>query len=135
MLLLLALACGPEPVTFAFDPASLDFGVVDFPPEMPDAGYAQQVLTITNTGETAGNLTLPEPDPEIFCIEGFSEANYPADLGEVRPGSSYLLKVGLCGYPPGKQDQLVETSIEIRTDGDPAVLVADVTFTPNRITD
>ncbi len=135
MFLLALSACGPEPVTFSFSPAVLEFGDVDFPPEMPDDGYAVEVLSITNTGETTGELTLPEPDPEVFCIGGFSEATYPADLGEVRPGSTYVLNVGLCGYPPSMQDQLVETRFEVRTDGDPAVLTVEVTFTPNRITE
>ncbi|MSQ02234.1 MAG: hypothetical protein EXR71_10145 [Myxococcales bacterium] len=132
---ILAAGCGPEPVSFSFEPATLEYGIVDFPPEMPDDGYAQMMLSITNAGETAGNLTLPEPDLDIFCIAGFVKENYPAELGEVRPGSTYLLDVGLCGYPPSMQDLLVETGFEVQTDGDPASLDVAVAFTPNRITD
>ncbi len=132
---LLLAGCGPEPVSFSFDPATLEYGIVVFPPEMPDEGYARMTLSITNTGETDGNLTLPEPDLDIFCIAGFVKENYPADLGEVRPGSTYILDVGLCGYPPGMQDLLVETGFEVETDGDPAVLEVAATFIPNRDTD
>ncbi len=131
---LLLAGCGPEPVSFSFDPATLEYGIVSFPPEMPEPAYESMVLSITNTGETDGNLTLPEPDLDIFCIAGFGKENYPADLGEVRAGSTYILNVGLCGYPPSMQDLLVETGFEVETDGDPAALDVAVTFTPNRIT-
>lgn len=135
MFALLTLACVQETVEFAFEPAVLDFGRVNFPPEMPDDGYAQLQLTVTNTGETDGHLTLPEPDAEIFCIEGFTTQEFPADVGEVNPGSAYVFTVGLCGYPPGTADSLVETALEITTDGLPETLTAPVTFTPNRMTE
>lgn len=137
MVLLLALGCGPEPVTFTITPASLEFGPVDFPPEdqMPAGGYAQKQVTVTNTGETDGVLSLPEPDPEVFCIAGFTTQEFPVDLGVVNPGSTYVFTVGLCGYPPGNDGVEVATSFDIDTDGDPATLTVPVTFTPNRITE
>jgi len=137
MLLLLALGCGPEPVTFSLSPATLAYGTVDFPPadQMPAGGYAQAQLTVTNTGETEGSLSLPEPDPEVFCIEGFTTQEFPVDIGVVKPGSTYLFNVGLCGYPPGNSGAEVSTSFDIDTDGDPATLTVAVTFTPNRITE
>lgn len=135
MVLLQLLACGPEPVTFAFEPASLDFGEVDFPPEMPDGGYAQLGLSVTNTGETDGVLSLPEPDPEIFCIAGFTTQEFPVNIGTVNPGSTYVFTVGLCGYPPGSAGTLLDTSFDIRTDGDPDTLTVPVSFTPNRVTE
>lgn len=130
-----ALACGPETVEFAFDPAVLEFGTVNFPPEMPDDAYAQLQVTVTNTGETDGHLTLPEPDPEIFCIDGFTTQEFPADVGEVNPGSAYVFTVGLCGYPPGTADSVVESGVDITTDGVPETLTVPVTFTPNRMTE
>lgn len=134
-LLFAALACAPEPVTFTVSPQPLAFGVVDFPPEMPDEGYAQEQVSVTNTGETTGSLTFPEPDPVVFCIPGVSDGGFPLDLGEVRPGSSYVVNVGLCGYPPGEAGEEVSVSFDLETDGDPATLTVEVTFTPNRITE
>ncbi len=46
--------CGPEPVEFTLSPETLAFGTVEFPPEMPDGGYAELLLTVTNSGETDG---------------------------------------------------------------------------------
>ncbi len=134
-LILAALACGPEPVEFTLAPEILEFGTIDFPPEMPDGGYADLQLTVTNTGETDGTLTLPEPDPEIFCIAGFTTQAFPVDVGAVNPGSAYVFTVGLCGYPPGNAGTEVSTSFDILTDGDPATLTVPVTFTPNRVTE
>ncbi|GDX79228.1 hypothetical protein LBMAG42_10390 [Deltaproteobacteria bacterium] len=134
MLAVLA-ACGPEPVEFTLAPEILEFGTVAFPPEMPDGGYAELQLTVTNTGETDGNLTLPEPDPEIFCISGFTTQEFPVDVGTVNPGSAYVFTVALCGYPPGNAGTEVSTSFDILTDGDPETLTVPVTFTPDRVTE
>jgi hypothetical protein len=134
-LLLLLTGCASETVTFSMSPQPLAFGAVDFPPEMPDGGYAVEMLSVTNTGDTTGSLTLPEPDPDIFCIAGFPEGSFPATLGEVGPGSTYILNVGLCGYPPGESGNLQQLSFDIETDGDPAILTVEVEFTPNRVTE
>jgi hypothetical protein len=134
-MLLLALACAPETVSFTVDPQPLDFGVVDFPPEMPDGGYAQAQVSVTNSGEAVGSLTFPAPDPEIFCIAGFPEENFPVELGEVKPGSTYLLNVGLCGYPPGEAGEPLSVGFDLETSGEPAVVFVEVQFTANRITE
>ncbi len=136
MLLLFAFGCGTETVSFSLTPESLDFGPVDFPSadQMPEGGYAQMELHVTNTGETDGNLSLPEPDPDVFCIAGFTTQEFPVDLDVVHPGSAYVFTVGLCGYPPGTEGTDVSTSFEIDTDGEPASIPVPVTFTPNRIT-
>jgi hypothetical protein len=133
--LLVALACGPEPVNFTVNPQPLAFGVVDIPPEMPDGGYATGVVEITNAGEEPAGLVFPAPDPEVFCIAGFPDDIYPVDFGEFAPGSTYALNVGLCGYPPGKGGNDLELGFDLETSGDPATITVQVTFTPNRITE
>ena len=135
MLLVALLGCGREPVTFTLTPELLDFGPVDFPPEMPEGGYAPLQLTVQNTGETDGALTLPEPDPLVFCIAGFTTQEFPIDVGAVNAGSTYVFTVGLCGYTPGTAETVVSTSFDIDTDGDPATLTVPVTFIPHRLTE
>lgn len=135
MLFALLAACGPEPVVFTLSPETLDYGVVDFPPEMPGDAYATQQLSVTNTGETDGVLELPEPDPDIFCIAGFTTQDFPAPVGTVGPGSTYVFNVGLCGYPPGDAGSEVTETFDIWTDGDPDTITVTVKFTPNRITE
>lgn len=134
MLLLLA-ACGRTPLEFDIAPNPLDLGVVDFPAEMPDDGYARGTVSFANVGDNAGVLTLPEYDAEVFCIAGFTTQAFPVEMGTVEPGSTYVLDVGICGYPPGDGGTEVSASFEVWTDGDPDTLVAEVVFTANRVTD
>ena len=134
-MVVLLLACGRTPLEFEISPQPLDLGVVDFPAEMPDDGYARGNISLANVGEDAGVLTLPEYDTEVFCIDGLTTQAFPAPMGTVEPGSTYVLDVGICGYTAGSAGTELTASFEVWTDGDPDTLVAEVVFTPNRITD
>jgi hypothetical protein len=132
--MLLLLACA-TPVEFTVTPETLDLGTVDFVAEMPEDGFAQGVVTLTNGGEEAVSLTMPEYDTESLCLLGFTTQELPVEMGVVNPGSSYQITVGICGYPPGSDGSLVGTSFDVWTDGDPDTLTVPVSFTPNRISE
>lgn len=134
-MILSLLACGDPELQFDISPSPLDLGTVDFVAEMPDEGYASGSVSLANVGETSAVLTMPEYDTEVFCIAGFTTQAFPVEMSEVKPGSTYVLTVGICGYPPGNAGEEVETSFEVWTDGTPDTLTVDVVFTPNRVTD
>lgn len=132
MVLLWSVACAPK-VEFNLVPDGLEFGVVDFAGEMPADGYAFDEVVLQNDGKATIVLTLPAYDTLRLCLKGFDvDREYPIELGEVAPGASYLLGIGLCSYVDGEVDTDVETRVDVRTDGAPDVLSIPVTFTPIR---
>jgi hypothetical protein len=127
-MLLTLLACAPAALTFT--PDTLDFGEVDFSGEMPDEGYASMTVTLAHEGGPSVQAWLPAYDFERLCLTGFPESfGYPADLGELSEGSSYVFQVGVCAYLPGEGDAPVSTELVVSADSD---IVLPITFTPVR---
>lgn len=127
--MLLLLGCAPT-VAVTANPDHLDFGQVIFGADMPEGGWAPiQETSLTNEGEEAVALQLPEPEPEL-CLDGFPDGEFPAELGVVDPGSSYILRVGICDYTPGDATSEVELPLLVDTPADPVTIT--VTFTPVR---
>lgn len=130
--MLLLLACAPAVVVTA-NPDRLDFGEVVFGADMPEGGWAAlQETSLTNEGEEAVALQLPEPESEL-CLDGFPAGVFPADLGIVDPGSSYILKVGICDYTEGDAGSEVEVPLLVDTATEPVTIT--VVFTPIRTED
>lgn len=123
------LACTPSVVVTA-NPDDLAFGDVVFGADMPEGGWAPlQETSLTNEGEEPVTLELPQPESEL-CLDGFPEEDFPASLGSVDPGSSYVLRVGICEYTPGDAGSEVEVPLLVDTPADPVTIT--ITFTPIR---
>ena len=97
---------------------------------MPEEGYAQKELTITNAGEESVSLSLEPYDTTWFCIEGFPPSEEPTALSTLSPGAFYILKVGICGHEPGSTDTTSELGIGLLTDGSPSRFEAKVLVAP-----
>ncbi len=128
-MLWLFFACVDEIVVVA-SPDALDFGEVHFGADMPKGGWAvPQEVSISNQGENAVVLSLPEPNADL-CLKGFAADAYPADLGEVSPGSAYVLSIGICEYQSGEATSEQAFALVVDTPGDTVEIA--ITFTPIR---
>jgi hypothetical protein len=128
----LATGCTP-PAGLVFSPATLAFGEVDFNGEVPDEGYATEVVTLTNEGKSTFVIALPEYDPDRLCLAGFGTQEFPVALGDLGPGAAYTFTVGVCGYVSGEIDTEVTTELEV--DSDDGAITLPITFTPVRPTE
>lgn len=131
MILLLA-ACGGNEITLVFEPDHLDFGEVDFAQEMPEGGYNPQEVTVRNQTEATVELTLLAYDTDHLCVGGFPNGDEATALGPLAEGSTYLLTIAICDYISGEGTTLVETQLDIGTDGKPSVFSLPISFTPIR---
>lgn len=132
--MILLLACA-RPYVIEVSPAVVDFGVVDFAVEMPEDGYPPEPVTITNKGEDVVlGLALASYDVERVCVQGTPSGDLPIPLGDVGPGSFYLLNIAVCGLVAGDLDEEVRTEVVLTTLGDPPSLTIPVTWTPVRDT-
>ncbi|MDP2317374.1 MAG: hypothetical protein Q8P41_31105 [Pseudomonadota bacterium] len=124
-------ACAPAR-GLEFDPAQLDFGEVDFTGEMPDTGYALLSVSVTNPGTRTETIALPAYDDDHLCLVGFGTQDFPVDLGDLAPGATYVLQVGVCAYVSGEVGSLVETGLEVDSDGPSGTINLPIAFTPVR---
>ncbi|HNC95769.1 MAG TPA: hypothetical protein PKY30_23120 [Myxococcota bacterium] len=129
-MLLWLLACGGPPVELEFSPDPLDFGEVPYTSDMPEGGFAQKELSITNIGEEEFNLSLAAHDEAWFCVEGIPDTNEVTELGLLNPGSTYLLQVGICDHAPGTFDSDQELELAFLTDGEPVRFALKVLIHP-----
>jgi hypothetical protein len=130
-MMLWLLACTRH-ADFDIEPSSLNFGEVTFEGEVPEEGYASQDVSYTNAGKATIALTLPPWDEDRLCLPGLDGFDTPYDLGDVDPGSTLRITVGICYYLPGEIDSEVSTQLDLETDGDPDTLTVPITFTPVR---
>lgn len=133
--MLLLLACAEPAVDINVSPDQLDFGEVQFTAEMPDEGFAQEEVVLTNASERETVLTLPPYDDDHLCIEGFDNDQLPQDLTSMTHQATYVLRVGICGYIPGEADSEVALTLTVQTDGTPSTVEIPITFTPIRVTE
>jgi hypothetical protein len=84
---------------------------------MPEEGFAQKDVEITNDSEVEIALGLPPYDPDHLCIEGFADPYAETELQSLGPGSFYILKVGICGHIAGEFDSQVETELSLTANG------------------
>jgi hypothetical protein len=123
-------ACAPKE-GLEFSPATLAFGEVDFAGEMPDGGYATEDVELSNAGKTTVSIELPAYDKDRLCLTGFdADGDFPVDLGDVDPGSTYRFTVGVCFYVAGEID--TEVATELVVDSDDGSVTLPITFTPIR---
>ena len=121
----------------SLSPPELAWGEVDFQGEpldctADDGGCDAMVVTLTNSGQGDLNLRLPYGyDGDHLCVEGF-DADAPLELGLLAPGSSYNLKISVCGYLAGERDSEVSGALQIETDGEPSQTTWPWSFTPVR---
>ncbi|MFZ5481335.1 MAG: hypothetical protein ACOZNI_31535 [Myxococcota bacterium] len=128
------VGCGE--VELEFSPGTLAFGEIDFSAELPEEGYAPETVTITNTGEKAGTLWLPEYDTERLCLAGFdADREYPVELGLAEPGDAYVLDVAVCGFGSGELETEVRIGVDVLVDDDPEPFTLPVTYTPVLVAD
>lgn len=132
LLLSLATGCTP-PAGLVFSPATLAFGEVDFTGEVPDEGYATEVVSLSNDGRKTLPIALPEYDPDRLCLAGFGTQAFPVALGDLDPGAAYTFTVGVCGYVSGEVD--TEVTTELAVDSDDGTVTLPITFTPVRPTE
>lgn len=126
--MLFLLAC--TSVELSFSPASLDLGEVDFAGEMPDGGYANETVTVTNVNGPTVALSLPEFDTDRLCLTGFDDREYPVSLGDLDEAGTYVFQIGVCAYLPGEETTTVVTELVVKADEDAFTL--PITFTAIR---
>ena len=100
MLVWLLFGCGAEGELTSF-PASIDWGEVNFRAEPDqDKGYDSRSIALTNTGEVPLNASISEVDLGLLRLEGFTDADLqlPIDLGNLNPGNSFTIYVGVWDY-------------------------------------
>lgn len=132
-MLFVLLACSEPAVEINTSPDELAFGDVEFTAEMPEGGFAQEDLVLTNASERETVLTLPPYDDDHLCIEGFDNDQLPQDLASMTQQATYVLRVGVCGYVPGEAESEVQLTLTINTDGTPSTVQVPVSFTPIRV--
>ena len=129
--MLLLVACAPK-VDLSIDPESLDFGDVEIGAEVPDGGFAEEDVVITNEGDAAVTLVLEAYSTEHLCVSGL-DGSVATELPEMSAGASYTLRVGVCGYAQGEEGSVLHEPLTISTGGDPATYSVDVSYTPIRV--
>ena len=136
--------CGGEG-SISLSPEFYNWGEVDFHAEecmdcACTGGCNSLDLWITNTGESAVNLMLPNGfDNDHLCIDG-STSEPQMSLGELEPMEQLLLRISVCGYLPGElniegeeEPTPVEGSMRI-TDDDGLINTSfDWSFVPVRL--
>ena len=128
MLGLFFIACNSGELT-AF-PSNLDWGEVDFREVPPEGGFAQEDISLTNTGTQNIDISLRGFDDKHLCLTGLE--GKAQDLGTLEPEQSYALRVGVCDYieEDGERDTLISGQIEITHTGANSPVYINWSFTP-----
>ena len=122
------IACNSGELT-AF-PSTLDWGDIDFREVPPEGGFAQQDISLTNTGTQNIDISLSVFNDVYLCLTGLD--GKPQELGTLEPEQSYSLRVGVCDYieENGERDTLISGQIEITHSGKNSPVSIDWSFTP-----
>jgi hypothetical protein len=125
-------ACGGAKGELLAEPASLDFGVIDFQQEVPSEGLNPQELALTNDTDAELLVEITGFDADHLCIPGVDAA--PSPITTLAAGESYSLFVGVCGYDSaaGERDSLVEGLLVFDAEGLEEALEVPWSFTPVR---
>ena len=131
--LALGMLAGCHPAALSVDPASLDWGEVDFQQDLPPNGYGEKQLTLTNTGERDLDIVLRDFPTDRFVLgtPPLALAD-PPTLEPLSPGQTVTLTVGVLDYESGELTTTVTGDFSFTADGLDSPAVATWSYTPIR---
>lgn len=131
--MLVLAACTP-PATLDASPQMIAFGDVYITGnERPEDGWAGIAeVKVRNDGDATVAARIEAYDHQALLLQGFDDLPAPLDLGDLAPGSEYLLRVGIAGYADGESDSVQEKTIEVGAELLDSPLVITVHYTPHR---
>jgi len=116
MLLLALFACSKTEI--GVTPTLLDWGEVDFHPEVPETGHEPLQISIVNTSEEDADVVISGfPDERFQLNVALLSVEDPPTLPTLAPLATHVITVGVRAYEEGERDTLVEGSFTLGADG------------------
>jgi hypothetical protein len=132
----LLAACAPDEGVLVLEPATIEWGEIDFQDTPPLYGFDQRQVDLVNEGSVDLEIRVLGYDRERLCLEGYEQEDGSFDLPTLSPGSRAVLLVGVCGYLTGDTwseiGSEVRGRIQLMNDGADPVEMLEYSFTPVR---